>query len=421
MIESYIQQCGKRAHLASQLLANSPASQRIQCLKKIAENLIKYRDEILKENARDLESAQNAGLSEAMLDRLRLNEQRIDIMASSVAQIADQPEVIGSIEDEVIRPNGLRVARMRIPIGTIAIIYEARPNVTSDAAALCIKSGNAVVLKGGSEAYRSNLAISRIIQNALESSGLPKDAVIFIESIDREAVSILIRQNETIDLLIPRGGESLIRFVTANATIPTIQHFKGVCHIFVEKTADIEKAIPILLNAKCQRPGVCNAMETLLLDEGLSQSDQRRILSVLADNRVKLHVDGALYKAFSKAISSLEPATDEDWPREYLSLDLAVKRVSGLDEAIQHILRYSSNHTESILTEDQDLADRFLREVNSSTVLVNASTRFADGGELGLGAEIGISTTKLHAFGPMGCKELTTRKFVVCGDGQTRK
>ena len=420
-VENYIKECGARAQKASYLLIKSSAEQRVNCLKKIARDLRSQKEIILKENAIDCDRAKQSGLSAAMLDRLMLNDSRIENMALSVDQIADQPEVVGMIEDEQIRPNGLKVARMRIPIGVIAIIYEARPNVTSDAAALCIKSANAVILKGGKEAYQTNLAIANILRNALKSEGLPEDAVVFIESVERKAVSVLIRQNQTIDLLIPRGGEGLIRFVSENATIPTIQHFKGVCHIFVEKTANIDKAIPILLNAKCQRPGVCNAMETLLLDDALSEDDQRRILSALYERNVILHADACLIKDFGAQFPNMVLANEEDWPKEYLSLDLAVKRVYGLDGALAHIAEYTSFHTESVLTEDSCIAERFLREVNSSTVLVNASTRFADGGELGLGAEIGISTTKLHAFGPMGCKDLTTRKFVVRGDGQIRK
>ena len=421
-LQNYIENCGLRSKQASHELTKTQASERIACLHEIASQIRNRKAEILSANQLDLEAASSCGLSTAMIDRLKLTDDRIELMASSVDQIAEQPEVIGTLEDQNIRPNGLKVARMRIPIGVIAIIYEARPNVTSDAAALCLKSNNAVILKGGKEAYHSNLIISHIIQDALEKCGLPKDAVIFIETTDREAVSILIRQNETIDLLIPRGGESLIRFVTSNTTIPTIQHFKGVCHIFVEKTANIEKAIPILLNAKCQRPGVCNAMETLLLDAELPLQEQKRMIDALVENHVTLHVDEGIMRDFAdKHPQNFVKATEDDWPKEYLSLDLSVKRVNGLDEAIAHITKYTSLHTESILTEDKKLADRFIHEVNSSTVLVNASTRFADGGELGLGAEIGISTTKLHAFGPMGCKELTTRKFVVCGDGQIRK
>ena len=344
-LSAYIEQCGLRAHEASVLLSKSTSSQRIQALKTIALDIRRRKDEIIAQNEIDLREAKESGLSSAMLDRLKLNESRIELMASSIEQIAEQPEIIGRLEDERIRPNGLKVARMRIPLGVIAIIYEARPNVTSDAAALCLKTANAVILKGGKEALHSNISIAHIIQDALEASGLPRDAVLLIETTDREAVSILIKQNKTVDLLIPRGGEGLIRFVSENATIPVIQHYKGVCHIFVEKTADINKAIPILLNAKCQRPGVCNAMETLLLDEGLPIESQRQLLKPLADNGVTLHADEQLMRDLGTEFSMV-PANEEDWPKEYLSLDLAVRRVAGLDGAIEHISRYSSLHTE---------------------------------------------------------------------------
>lgn len=420
-IEEYIVSMAQKAHEASLVLATSDASLRNQCLRDMAQALREQRGEILKANDLDCQRAQKESLSDAMIDRLRLDEDRIEKMAISVEQIAAQPEVVGRIEDKHTRPNGLEVARMRIPLGVIAIIYEARPNVTSDAAALCLKSANAVILKGGKEAFQSNLTIAHILQNCLEKNNLPRACVSFVESIDRSAVSALIVQNQTIDLLIPRGGEGLIRFVTAHATIPTIQHFKGVCHIFVEKSADIDKAIAIVCNAKCQRPGVCNAMETLLLDASLAIESQRCILNALAQKGVLLHADDSLMNDFSSTLPSMVAATTEDWPKEYLSLDLAVRRVGGLDEAIDHIHRYSSLHTEAILTQDKEAADIFVKAINSSTVLVNASTRFADGGELGLGAEIGISTTKLHAFGPMGCADLTTRKFVVLGAGQVRQ
>lgn len=413
-----IENCARRAREASRQLACSNAPQRTAALREMATQIRLRRAEIIAANARDRSAATE--LSAAMQDRLMLDDKRIELMASSIEQIAAQDEVVGRLEDERVRPNGLRVARMRIPIGVIAIIYEARPNVTSDAAALCLKSANAVILKGGKEALHSNIAIAHILQDALEKSGLPRDALILIETTQREAVSELIRQKTYIDLLIPRGGESLIRFVSENATIPVIQHYKGVCHIFVEKTADIDKAIPILLNAKCQRPGVCNAMETLLLDRDLPPQTQRRILHALADNGVILHADAPLLKAFGREIP-MRQATDDDWPREYLSLDLAVKTVDGLQGAVDHIHQYTSLHTESILTENPEIATQFVRQIDSSTVLINASTRFADGGELGLGAEIGISTSKLHAFGPMGCEDLTTRKFVVHGNGQIRQ
>ena len=418
-LQEYIQTSAQNAKSAARTLASSSASQRNAALNLMAAKLRTRRLEIIAENAKDLAKGRESGLSAAMLDRLTLNDKRIELMASSIEQIASQPEVIGRLEDESERPNGLKVARMRIPLGVIAIIYEARPNVTSDAAALCLKSANAVILKGGKEAFHSNLIIASILRDALDEAGLPRDAILLIASTEREAVSILIKQNDTIDLLIPRGGEGLIRFVSENATIPVIQHYKGVCHIFVEKTADIDAAIPILLNAKCQRPGVCNAMETLLLDEGLSKDQQQRILKTLSDHGVTLHADEGLCTEFDAL--HMTQATENDWPCEYLSLDLAVKRVQSIEGAIEHIAQFTSLHTESILTQDEAMAERFIREVHSSTVLVNASTRFADGGELGLGAEIGISTSKLHAFGPMGCEDLTTRKFVVRGNGQIRQ
>ncbi len=417
-ISEYMEQCGVRARAAARALRTVTADQRRNALFGMAKALRDGESEILAANREDLDNAVSAGLSTAMQDRLLLNSDRIEKMAVAIEQIAAQPEVLGRLEDERVRPNGLRVARMRIPLGVVAMIYEARPNVTSDAAALCLKSGNVIILKGGKEAFHSNVAIANRLRGALAAASLPEDALIFVETTDREAVNHLIKLRGSVDLLIPRGGEGLIRFVSENATVPVIQHYKGVCHIFVEKTADIDKAINIILNAKCQRPGVCNALETLLLDRSLDSASVTRIVQSLLERGVTLHADEALMGAF--ACDQVVRATEEDWPREYLSLDLAIRFVDGLDEAVQHIARYASDHTESILTEDQTMADRFIREVNSSTVCVNASTRFADGGELGLGAEIGISTSRLHAYGPMGCEELTTRKFVVLGDGQVR-
>lgn len=418
-IKAYVESCGVRARAAAAALTRVGAEERNAALVGMAAALREHEADILAANALDLTAGAESGLSSAMMDRLMLNHDRIEKMALAVEQIAAQPEVLGCLEDACVRPNGLRVARMRIPLGVIAMIYEARPNVTSDAAALCLKSGNVIILKGGKEALHSNLAIAEILRAALAAANLPKDALILIESTDREAVGHLIKLRGLIDLLIPRGGEGLIRFVSENATVPVIQHYKGVCHIFVEATADVEKAVNIVLNAKCQRPGVCNALETLLLDTALAGDAEKRILEALLERGVTLHADASICADYKDERVVL--ATEEDWPREYLSLDLAVRRVHGIDEAIEHIARYSSDHTESILTEDQALAQRFVREVNSSTVCVNASTRFADGGELGLGAEIGISTSRLHAYGPMGCKELTTRKFVVLGDGQVRQ
>jgi len=323
---------------------------------------------------------------------------------------------VGKVTGMWRRPNGLLVGRMRIPLGVIGIIYESRPNVTADAAALCLKSGNAVILRGGSEAIHSNLAIADCLTGALRDHGLPEAAVQVIPLTDREAVHEMLQLDEWIDLIIPRGGEDLIRAVVSQSKIPVIKHYKGVCHIFVDADADLERAVPICLNAKTQRPGVCNAMETLLVHAAVAPA----FLPVVAG---RLREAGVLLKGCPRAraiVPDMEPATEDDWFREYLDLILSIRVVADLDEAIAHIRRYGSLHTESILTENYSRAQRFLNEVNSSTVLVNASTRFSDGFELGLGAEIGISTTKLHAFGPMGLEELTTSKFVIYGNGQVR-
>ena len=363
-IKTYVESCAKRAKLAAYQLSETQNETRNQALRNIANALRNNIESIQQANRQDLVAAKNNHLSPAMLDRLELTDKRIQLMADSVDHIAAQPDIIGELEDQETRPNGLQVARMRIPLGVIAIIYEARPNVTADAAALCLKSANAVILKGGKEAFHSNCAIVNIIREQLSLSSIPPDAVSFIETTDRDAVNELIKQKDDVDLLIPRGGESLIRFVSDNATIPVIQHFKGVCHIFVEKTADIQKAKSILINAKCQRPGVCNAMETLLLDAALPQSSQRELLEILANHHVILHADDTLYRAFSSQIPMVL-ATEDDWYREYLSLDLAVKCVANTNDAIQHILRYGSLHTEAILTEDRTCADQFLKKVNS--------------------------------------------------------
>jgi len=351
-----------------------------------------------------------------MIDRLTLKEQTLAGIARGLGEVAALPDPVGKVTGMWRRPNGLLVGRMRIPLGVIGIIYESRPNVTADAAALCLKSGNAVILRGGSEAIHSNLAIAACLTDVLGAHGLPEAAIQVIPLTDREAVHEMLQLDEWIDLIIPRGGEDLIRAVVSQSRIPVIKHYKGVCHIFVDADADLERAVPICLNAKTQRPGVCNAMETLLIDAAIAPA----FLPVVAG---RLRQEGVLLKGCPQAralLPDLEPATEDDWSREYLDLVLSIRVVAGLDEAIAHIRRYGSLHTESILTENYTRAQRFLNEVNSSTVLVNASTRFSDGFELGLGAEIGISTTKLHAFGPMGLEELTTTKFIIYGNGQVR-
>jgi glutamate-5-semialdehyde dehydrogenase len=382
----------------------------------MAEELIKQSDQIISENARDLEYARDKGLSDAMIDRLTLNEAGIKGMAVGLAEIAALPDPVGEITGMKRRPNGLLVGKKRIPLGVIGIIYESRPNVTADAAALCLKSGNAVILRGGSEAINSNLAIARILQGSLKETGIPETAIQIISITDRDAVNEMLKLEEYIDLIIPRGGEGLIRAVVSISRIPVLKHYKGVCHVFVDESADIDMAVAISLNAKAQRPGVCNAMETLLVHRNIAE----RFLPVMAE---RFREAGVVLKGCDKTriiLPDMEEATEADWYEEYLDLVLAVRVVDSIDEAMAHIDKYGSLHTEAIVTSDYENSQRFLNEVNSSTVLVNASTRFSDGFELGLGAEMGISTTKLHAFGPMGLEELTTTKFIIYGDGQIR-
>ncbi len=352
-----------------------------------------------------------------MLDRLRLDPARLAKVAAAIEEVAGQPELLGRLERAERRPNGLEVARMRIPLGVIAIVYESRPNVTTDAAALCIKSGNAAILRGGSEALRSNTALGRAVTAGLLAADLPGDAIQVIPTPDRDAVRAMLQLDELIDLVIPRGGEQLIRFVAQHSRIPVIKHYKGVCHVYVDGAADLDMAERICVNAKAQRPGVCNAAETLLIDRAVAAGFVPRLCARLAEAGVEIRGDAEVQRLGGAAIVA---ATDADWDAEYLELIVAMRVVDGVDGALAHIARHSSDHTEAIVTADAALADRFLREVGSSTVVHNASTRFADGGELGLGAEIGVSTTRMHAYGPMGAEGLTTTKFVVRGTGQIR-
>jgi len=383
----------------------------------MADDLERGKDLLIEENERDLAAGEKAGLSQSMMDRLRLTPGIIQGMAEGLREVARLPDPVGEVVRMWKRPNGLMVGRMRIPIGVIGIIYESRPNVTADAAGLCLKSGNSVMLRGGSEAFHSNQAISQILQKALVKIGIPKEAIQVLPHQEREAIKEMLQLEDEIDLIIPRGGEELIRFVMAHSKIPVIKHYKGVCHIFVDESADLEIATQICLNAKVQRPGVCNAMETLLVHEKVAARFLPKIAEVLLKEGVELR--GC--PRTKRILSNVEKATEEDWSQEYLDLILSIRVVGGIEEAINHIVTYGSLHTEAIITSDYQNAQRFLREVNSSCVLVNASTRFNDGFELGLGAEIGISTSKLHAFGPMGLEELTTTKFIVYGEGQIRK
>lgn len=404
------------ARRASITMARLSSAAKDDLLRAMAAALVAATPDLIAENGRDLASGREKGLSDAMLDRLMLNEARIKGMADGLLEVAALPDPVGSVDKMWLRPNGLQVGKMRIPLGVIGIIYESRPNVTADAAALCLKAGNAVVLRGGSEAIHSNLAIAAVLRKEMQCAGIPEEALSLIPFTEREGVLEMLKQEELIDLIIPRGGESLIRFVVENSRIPVIKHYKGVCHIFVDSAADHSMAENIIANAKAQRPGVCNSLETLLVHRDIAASFIPRIAQALGALQVEIRGDETVC---ALAPNSL-PATEEDWGAEYLDLILAVRVVDDMDGAIDHINRYTSLHTEAIITGDYANAQRFIREVNSSTVLVNASTRFADGGQLGLGAEIGISTTKLHSFGPMGLEDLTTTKFIVYGNGQIR-
>ena len=418
-VAEVIDEMASEAKAAGLRMARSAASERTAALHAIADAIKVESEAIVSANAVDLANADRNGITGAMRNRLELDASGVEKLAAAVREVADQPDPLGGLEDEVARPNGLRVARMRIPLGVIAMIYESRPNVTADAAALCLKAGNAVILRGGSEAIRTNRAIAGAVEMGLSASALPEQAVQLIPVTDREAIDVLLTKEDEIDLVIPRGGEGLIRAVTSRSRIPVLQHYKGVCHVYIDETAPLERASDIAHNAKVQRPGVCNAAETLLLHSAA--------VSHLPEIATRLVADGVELRGCPRTLSILHEAgvpavsaTDEDWSEEYLDLILSVRVVDDLEQAVDHIARYGSGHTEAIVTDDPAAAEIFVGAIQSSTVVVNASTRFADGGELGLGAEIGISTSKLHAYGPMGANELTTRKFVVLGEGQVR-
>lgn len=415
-IGSQMAEMGRQARQTATVLARISTDVKNRALVAMADALLSNRELLIRENARDIAGARTLGLSGAMIDRLALTEKTIGEIARGLNEVAALPDPVGKVTSMWQRPNGLTVGRMRIPLGVIGIIYESRPNVTADAAALCLKSGNAVILRGGSEAIFSNLAIGRILQNVLRDLSLPETAIQIVPLTDREAIYELLQLEEFIDVIIPRGGEELIRAVVRDSRIPVIKHYKGVCHVFVDEGAAFAMAIRICMNAKTQRPGVCNAMETLLVHEAIAPTFLPAVAGPLREAGVILR--GC--ERTREILPDAEAAAEEDWYREYLDLILSVRVVRDLDEAIAHIEKYGSLHTEAIVTESYERAQRFLREVNSSTVLVNASTRFSDGFELGLGAEIGISTTKLHAFGPMGLEELTTTKFIIYGNGQVR-
>jgi glutamate-5-semialdehyde dehydrogenase len=383
---------------------------------RVAELLAERQAQIQAANRQDVEAAQAQGYAPAFVDRLTLSDKVFAAMIQGLKEVAALPDPVGAVTGMWVRPNGLKVGRQRIPLGVIGFIYESRPNVTVDAAALCLKSGNAVILKGGKEALKSNLALTQVMQDALAEAGAPQAAVQVIPSVAREATVELLKQDDLVDLIIPRGGEGLIRFVAEHSRIPVLKHYKGVCHIFVDESADLDMAEEVCFNAKVQRPGVCNAMETMLVHAAAAPEFLPRMFARFRKARVQLRGCPRTREIDPGVV----PAQAEDWGAEFLDLILAVKVVPDLDAALEHIARYSSNHTEAIITRDYARSQRFLKEVDSSVVLVNASTRFNDGGELGLGAEIGINTSKLHAFGPMGLEELTTTKFIVYGYGQIR-
>jgi glutamate-5-semialdehyde dehydrogenase len=407
---------GKRARRASLKMAIASSSVKRDVLESVARALEKERPAIATANEKDLLEAEKRGLPKVKLDRLRLTESVINEMIGGLLEVAALPDPVGEVTRMWVRPNGLRVGRMRIPLGVIGIIYESRPNVTVDAAALCIKAGNTVILRGGSEAFHSNQCLTGILQKGLHEAGLPEMAVQVVSTTDRDAVLDLLQLEEYIDVMIPRGGEDLIRFVTQHARMPVLKHYKGVCHVYVDADADLDMAERICLNSKVQRPGVCNAMETLLVHEGVAAAFIPRMAASFEKAGVELRGCDRT-RALAPECGA---ATEEDWYAEYLDLTLAIRVVGSMEDAIDHIATYGSQHTEAIVTRDFNMGHRFLQEVQSSLVLVNASTRFNDGFQLGLGAEIGISTSRLHAFGPMGVEELTTTKFIAFGNGQVR-
>jgi glutamate-5-semialdehyde dehydrogenase len=418
-LQDEIRLIAQKARAAASRLSGLSSEQKNKALREMAQMILRRAKAILKENKKDLTGAEKAGQPKAFLDRLQLTEKGLKEMAQGLEEVAQLPDPVGEVTGLWLRPNGLQVGRMRIPLGVIGFIYESRPNVTVDAAGLCLKAGNAVILKGGSEALRSNLILTQIMQEVLVRENIPDGAVQIISTPDRAATAELLKLEEYIDLVIPRGGESLIRMVTAQARMPVLKHYKGVCHVFVDKSADRTMAYEICLNAKVQRPGVCNAMETLLVHQDIAPVFLPEMIRRFRREGVEIRGCSRTLKLV-KPDKGIKPAEDADWGEEYLDLILSVKVINGLKAAMDHIEQYGSKHTEAIVTSDYNRSREFLRSVDSSVVLVNASTRFNDGNQLGLGAEIGISTSKLHAFGPMGLTELTTTKFIVFGDGQIR-
>ena len=421
-LEQQIQEIGAKARVAARALATLSAEGRNGILRAMADELLARTPQLLEANAQDLAGASEHGLNKAAIDRLRLTETRIAAMAADIRQVAQLADPVGQTISEWKRPNGLRIAKVRTPIGVIGIIYESRPNVTSDAAVLCIKTGNAVVLRGGSEALNSNLAIAKALQAGGTSKGLPVNAVQLIPTKAREAVAIVAAMDQYIDLIIPRGGHSLIEAVVRHARMPVIKHYQGICHVYVDKEADLKMAKQIAINAKCQRPGTCNAMETLLVHRRISEEFLGEAAPAFQEQGVEIRADETAYAQLQRLnYEPLARAEEKDWSTEYLDTIMSLRVVDDLNQAIDHMARYGSHHSDAIITSDTEAAEKFLKDVDSATVYWNASTRFTDGGEFGFGAEIGISTDKLHARGPMGLEELTSYKYVIRGEGQIRE
>ncbi|NHZ90215.1 glutamate-5-semialdehyde dehydrogenase [Massilia sp. CCM 8733] len=419
-ITEYMQQVGQRARAASRAMARSDSATRNRALLLIADAIVRDSALLRAANQLDHDAAAAGGLAPAMLDRLQLSDKAIDTMVEGLRQVVSLADPIGEISNMKFRPSGIQVGQMRVPLGVIGIIYEARPNVTVDAAGLCIKSGNATILRGGSEAINCNRALAKIVAEGLAGAGLPADGVQIVDTTDRAAVGALITMPEYVDVIVPRGGKSLIARLIAEATVPMIKHLDGICHVYIDARADLEKAVAIAFNAKCHRYGTCNTMETLLIARAIAPAVLPRLAALYAAKEVELRADPDAF-ALLAGYPHLVAAVEEDWSTEYLAPVLSIKLVDGMDAAIDHINTYSSKHTEAIVTEDYSDALRFLREVDSASVMVNASTRFADGFEYGLGAEIGISNDKLHARGPVGLEGLTSLKYVVFGHGEVRQ
>jgi glutamate-5-semialdehyde dehydrogenase len=416
-VKEYINTTGRQARAAARLMARAQTAEKNQALAAIAEIILANANELIQANALDMAAARDNRIDPALLDRLELTPARIAAMADGLVQIAALADPVGAVTDMNFRPSGIQVGKMRVPLGVVGIIYESRPNVTADAAGLCLKSGNATILRGGSEAIHSNQAIARCIREGLKLAGLPEDAVQVIETTDRDAVGHLLQLPEYVDVIIPRGGKGLIERISREARMPVIKHLDGICHVYIDDKADLDKAIAIAFNAKTHRYGVCNAMECLLVAEAIAEKALQQLGPLYAQKGVEIR---GCAKS-QKLLPDIKTATDEDYGTEYLAPILSLKIVQGLDEAIEHITRFGSQHTDTIVTEDFSRARRFLTEVDSSSVMVNASTRFADGYEYGLGAEIGISTDKFHARGPVGLEGLTSQKYIVIGDGQIRQ